>query len=915
MTDEKTRRQSTLYRYSFGTAEFDEAAFTLRVAGEPVEVQRKPLEILALLLHHSGEVVTREELLDTLWAGTTTVDAVVSTAINRLRAALGSENAGRVVNQPRIGYRFDGPFERMAVGRSLVSALKLEPGQKVPGRPNFELVRLIGRSEGSEVWTARQVKTGEIRVYKFSPDGERLAALKREAMLSRYLRGRLGTRDDIVRILDWNFETPPFFLECEYGGENLIEWAEPEDRLRSMPLAARLDLFLQIADVVAAAHDVAVLHKDLKPGNILVAAGPQGWQVRLTDFGSGRLLEPDRLAEMGITQLGLSMTQGLGASSSGTPLYLAPELIAGQAPTQRSDVYALGLILYQLVVGDFARPLASGWDREIADPLLREDIAQATDIDPAQRPDSAAALARRLRALDERRREQALRFAAEGEARTAAETIKRNRARRPWIVATMAVLGVGLVASLGLYLQVRTSERDLAAQFNVARTLQRFFTEDFIAVAKPTRAGRADMTVAEAAKSAAGQIDEAFKSDPPTVRAALHVEMARSFYELSDFDAAYAEGQKAIAAAQSEGEPDSRVLADAQIVTAGALIVLTKRSEAQDLLDGAERTLDHSVLTDSTLRELRVGLWIGRSWLAETSRDIPETMRTAKKCWDLVQRLPDISPVRRDNCELLLADGYRFSGKLDESAAAYRDVLARQTERFGEADPRPAHVAIGLAALLLHHGQADQAKEILLSSVASLKKALGPDNYMTITATSYLAEADFYLKQYEDALALWREAAAGNGRAAGESSESYLDNATSVGMALHELGRVQEAAAQFRDTLDKSRENLAPNDPMVQGIRYYLADSLLDLHDDHEVPALLDGLTPEALNSYEQSPDWEGRLAYQTGRLALLQGDRHAALAALTKAADIINEKNPNGAITPEMLQASIAEASRGTRY
>jgi eukaryotic-like serine/threonine-protein kinase len=53
MTDEKNRRQSTLYRYSFGTAEFDEAAFTLRVEGEPIEVQRNPLEILTLRLHHS----------------------------------------------------------------------------------------------------------------------------------------------------------------------------------------------------------------------------------------------------------------------------------------------------------------------------------------------------------------------------------------------------------------------------------------------------------------------------------------------------------------------------------------------------------------------------------------------------------------------------------------------------------------------------------------------------------------------------------------------------------------------------------------------------------------------------------------------------------------------------------------------
>ncbi len=86
----------------------------------------------------------------------------------------------------------------------------------------------------------------------------------------------------------------------------------------------------------------------------------EGWQPRLADFGSSRLLEPERLQELGITALGLTMTQAMGDSSA-TPLYLAPELLAGHAPSVQSDVYALGLMLYQLMVGDLRRPLAPGW--------------------------------------------------------------------------------------------------------------------------------------------------------------------------------------------------------------------------------------------------------------------------------------------------------------------------------------------------------------------------------------------------------------------------------------------------------------------------------------------------------------------------------------------------------------------------
>src|SRR3546814_5794161 len=88
---------------------------------------------------------------------------------------------------------------------------------------------------------------------------------------------------------------------------------------------------------------VGLLHKDIKPGNVLGRARRDGgWQACLTDFGNRRLLQPERRAQLGITGLGLTVTTPDG-DSSGTPLYLAPEIIAGQPPTVRSDLYALGI--------------------------------------------------------------------------------------------------------------------------------------------------------------------------------------------------------------------------------------------------------------------------------------------------------------------------------------------------------------------------------------------------------------------------------------------------------------------------------------------------------------------------------------------------------------------------------------------
>src|SRR5215831_20507039 len=117
--------QPLLWRFRFGSAEFDEAQFELRVAGLSVEVQRKPLEILDLLLTHAGEVVTKEELLETVWEGRPTVENVIANAMTKLRNALGEDNARQIATQPRVGYRLTGTVERTAVGRSLSSRIEL----------------------------------------------------------------------------------------------------------------------------------------------------------------------------------------------------------------------------------------------------------------------------------------------------------------------------------------------------------------------------------------------------------------------------------------------------------------------------------------------------------------------------------------------------------------------------------------------------------------------------------------------------------------------------------------------------------------------------------------------------------------------------------------------------------------------
>ncbi len=359
--------------WRFADYEFDELAHELRVKGKPVELESKPLEILLQLLLHAGEVVTKEELLESVWPDVMVVDGSLATAVSKLRRAMGDDEHPAILTIPRVGYRLAVPVHCKTVAATSGPELAFKVGDTVPAREQWQLSRAMERSGSSEVWVAQNPKTREQRVFKFASNGVRLKALKREITISRFLSESLGERPEFVRILEWNFETAPFFLESEYAGPNLAEWAEQQGSLSEVPLNDRLQLLIDIAKAVAAAHGIGVLHKDLKPANILLVAPNEAsrngtphtgksktWQIKIADFGSASLFDPSRLQALGITNLGFTQTVTHDGSLTGTLMYLAPEVLAGQSPSASADVYALGVMLYQLIVGDFRKPLSSG---------------------------------------------------------------------------------------------------------------------------------------------------------------------------------------------------------------------------------------------------------------------------------------------------------------------------------------------------------------------------------------------------------------------------------------------------------------------------------------------------------------------------------------------------------------------------
>ena len=652
----------------------------------------------------------------------------------------------------------------------------------VPPQPKrigrYEVLREIGRGGMAVVYLGRRDdgiydQQVAIKILRAGLFGDELGPRFRQE------RQILATLEHphIARLLDGGIaEDGRPYLVLEYVDGHPIGLFADE---RGLSLERRIELVATVCDAVAYAHRRLIVHRDLKPSNILVDARGV---PRLIDFGIAKLLAVDEAAEATRTQTGLRPL---------TPSYASPEQILGRPVGTTSDVYQLGVLLYELLTGARAHEglTAGQLERKICEddpprpseaavgPGRRRELKGDLDAvvlkalakDPDGRYESAAALA-----LDLRRCLTGQPIQAQ---RPTWSYLTRKWVRRHRVVVAAALVALGALTAglVGTTWQAQRAarERDRAqAEARRANQLKDYMLDVFRQT-DPNRRGR-DATVAELLERGLSRVERL--TEQPREQADLFDMIGNMLSQHNSRDRAIDALERGLELRRADVDGSPEALAETMHLLAGQYHAAGRREEAIALIGEAIERLDGRQLEDPAAFAVYQQLLArfltdeGRydeaeRWLVPAIRILREekgdgsiyTGRAVSLLADLrgeqgktdeaIDLLQQVVAIERNKGErpevagLLhrLGTAYHRAERLDEAERAYLEVIEIRTELFG-----PDHVVLAgtlnnLGQLYMQRGELEPAERLLFRTLSVKKSGYGPTHRALISSLNNLA--------------------------------------------------------------------------------------------------------------------------------------------------------------------------------
>ncbi len=633
----------------------------------------------------------------------------------------------------------------------------------------YRIIRRVGRGGMATVYEAERADGAyqqrvALKVLRRGLDTEDLV---RRFLTERQILSSL-THPNIARLLDGGSTTSgrPFLVMELVNGERITTWADQQ----RMDVPARLQLFLSAAEAVQAAHRQLVVHRDIKPSNILVDA--EG-RVKLLDFGIAKLLQGDDThTEAGARAL--------------TPAYASPEQLRGEAITTATDVYQLGVVLYELLTGlwpfpqtgNGAAPPEPANARRPSQAVLNDD--RAAEI-AACRGATARALSRRLsgdldtilcKALEGDALErfgsvedfaQDIRLHLEGRpirARPASRALRTRKwiGRNAWAAPVAAVLvlaTLGYLATLTLSARRLEQERN-EAQAHAARAERiKGFLVDLFRSADPfdgsDPAASGAVTVAGALSPAADRIRAELQDDPPMQAELLSAVAAI----LANLDRP-AEGlpliEEALVLRARAGQARTPAYA-ADLLVLSRIIDYDQPDSAAIVLERAIELLRATAPPDDPL----LGDALAQLLLLRvTHLDDPDPADGEAALVIYEAAGPEYRQAAADVLSTL-AQAYRVLGRLDDAERAARGALDRWQNGLGRDHPQAAIAGAVLGGILDAEHRFAEAIPLYRESLRILEQTAGADHSQTLATRNNLATTLHLSGRYAEAVAIHRQ--------------------------------------------------------------------------------------------------------------------------------------------------------------
>jgi len=589
---------------------------------------------------------------------------------------------------------------------------------------------------------------------------------------------------------------------------------------------ARLRLFAQVCDAVAFAHRNLVLHRDLKPTNILVTADGR---VKVVDFGTAKLLDP-----------------GLQATMSGAPLtpgYASPEQLTGQPVGTASDQYCLGLVLFELLNGGMPfgerQSLVTAVERAVSGMPPAPLSTGITDAAAAARTTTTSSLTRVLSgdlativgkalAHEPDQRYASVQHMADDLQRwtsgepvlarpsSLAYRIQRFAARHRIEVAATVVAIVALVGGLlAAVVQARRAEDEASRATAVTR-----FLTTMLGSADPNALGK-DITVREVLAKAT--TDAAALDATPQLASAVRGVIGQTFVGLGDFDAAAQQFALALAA-------ERRVAPAGSAETLRLLTMASFAHENAGRLEHASRSLDEAATVLQELPDvdatIRAGYLDQRGRVRAATGDFAAAREAFSEARTFVLEAK-LGPDARANAAGNLAFALANLGQFRDARPLYEEAIAETRTATGAQSNAVGDILSPYASVLWYLDERERALRVYEESIRIRRVTLGPEhpNY-AVTLLNY-ADSLVTMGQFERAVPLLREILALRGKTLPDTHPAVAATLVLMGRALGPLGQLEAAEGAIREGLAVRMRTLPSGDWKIPSARSILGEHLV----------------------------------------------------------------------------------------